>query len=185
MGPELSHGQASDWHIDWHTHTHTQTQAMTIPEGQNWPRVKNHKIFGETHNWYDFPTVLNFFPSLHFNNPCYFIINKQQKMHIYLPISWKCFSMEKIKVPKQIYYRVARFHRLLSEMSVAMLECHAINITLTSRNSLHLSHTSNKYHTDFKKLFPLITHWSSEAKISSPVKIVNHDIHYIEVWKRK
>ena len=37
-GPELSRGQASDWHTDWHTHT--QTQAMTIPEGQNWPRVK-------------------------------------------------------------------------------------------------------------------------------------------------
>ena len=29
-GPELSRGQASDWHTDWHTHT--QTQAMTIPE---------------------------------------------------------------------------------------------------------------------------------------------------------
>ena len=28
--------------IDTHTHGHTdpQTQAMTIPEGQNWPRVK-------------------------------------------------------------------------------------------------------------------------------------------------
>ena len=28
--------------IDKHTHGHTdpQTQAMTIPEGQNWPRVK-------------------------------------------------------------------------------------------------------------------------------------------------
>ena len=42
-GPELSRGQASDWRTDWHTDTdtHTQTQAMTIPEGQNWPRVKN------------------------------------------------------------------------------------------------------------------------------------------------
>ena len=41
-GPELSRGQASDWRTDWHTHghTHTKTQAMTIPEGQNWPRVK-------------------------------------------------------------------------------------------------------------------------------------------------
>ena len=41
-GPELSPGQASDWHTDrqTHTHTHTQTQATTIPEGQNWPRVK-------------------------------------------------------------------------------------------------------------------------------------------------
>ena len=28
--------------IDTHTHGHTdpQTQVMTIPEGQNWPRVK-------------------------------------------------------------------------------------------------------------------------------------------------
>ena len=45
-GPELSCGQASDWRTDWHihtwTHTHTQTQAMTIPQGQNWPRVKMH-----------------------------------------------------------------------------------------------------------------------------------------------
>ena len=37
-GSKLSRGQASDWHT--HTRTHTQTQAMTIPEGQNWPRVK-------------------------------------------------------------------------------------------------------------------------------------------------
>ena len=36
-GPELSRGQASDWHTDWHTQT--QTQAMTLPEDQNWPWV--------------------------------------------------------------------------------------------------------------------------------------------------
>ena len=35
-GLELSRGQASDWHTDWQT----QMQATTIPEGQNWPRVK-------------------------------------------------------------------------------------------------------------------------------------------------
>ena len=35
---ELSCGQASDWYT--HTLTDTQTGAMTIPEGQNWPRVK-------------------------------------------------------------------------------------------------------------------------------------------------
>ena len=47
-GPELSRGQASDWHTDGQTdrqtdrqtHTHTQTQATTTPEGQNWPWVK-------------------------------------------------------------------------------------------------------------------------------------------------
>ena len=45
-GPELSRGQASDWHTDWHTHTHghTQTQAKKIPEGQNWPRVKSQIV---------------------------------------------------------------------------------------------------------------------------------------------
>ena len=40
-GPELSCGQASDWHRLTHGHTHTQMQAMTIPDGQNWPQVKN------------------------------------------------------------------------------------------------------------------------------------------------
>ena len=29
-----------DGHTDTHTHTHTHTQATTIPEGQNWARVK-------------------------------------------------------------------------------------------------------------------------------------------------
>ena len=40
---ELSCGQASDWYTHRHTHTLTDTQtgAMTIPEGQNWPRVKS------------------------------------------------------------------------------------------------------------------------------------------------
>ena len=40
---ELSCGKASDWYTHRHTHTLTDTQtgAMTIPEGQNWPRVKN------------------------------------------------------------------------------------------------------------------------------------------------
>ena len=30
--------------IDTHTLTDTQTGAMTIPEGQNWPRVKRRTI---------------------------------------------------------------------------------------------------------------------------------------------
>ena len=38
---ELLHGQADDWRTDTRTHTHTHTQATTIPEGQNWPRVKS------------------------------------------------------------------------------------------------------------------------------------------------
>ena len=37
-GDELSRGQARDWHTDGHTHR--QKQATTIPESQNWPRVK-------------------------------------------------------------------------------------------------------------------------------------------------
>ena len=37
-GDKLSRGQASDYRT--HRRTHRQTQATTIPEGQNWPRVK-------------------------------------------------------------------------------------------------------------------------------------------------
>ena len=37
-GDELSRGQASAYRT--HRHTDRQTQATTIPEGQNWPRVK-------------------------------------------------------------------------------------------------------------------------------------------------
>ena len=45
-GDKLSSGQTDDWRTHTHTHTHRQTQAMTIPEGHNWPRVKaqNHTI---------------------------------------------------------------------------------------------------------------------------------------------
>ena len=41
-GDELSRGQASDYRTHGRTdgRTHRQTQATTIPEGQNWPRVK-------------------------------------------------------------------------------------------------------------------------------------------------
>ena len=41
-GDELSRGQARDWRT--YGHTHIQTQATTIPEGQNWPRVKTKRI---------------------------------------------------------------------------------------------------------------------------------------------
>ena len=37
-GDKISRGQASDYRT--HRRTHRQTQATTIPEGQNWPRVK-------------------------------------------------------------------------------------------------------------------------------------------------
>ena len=42
IGDELSRGQARDWCT--HRRTHRQTQATTIPEGQNWPRVKMEVI---------------------------------------------------------------------------------------------------------------------------------------------
>ena len=35
--------QVIDTQTHTHTHGHTQTQAMTIPEGQNWPRVKSEQ----------------------------------------------------------------------------------------------------------------------------------------------
>ena len=43
MGYELSCRQAQGWHIHYtyiDRHTLEQMQAMTIPEGQNWPQVK-------------------------------------------------------------------------------------------------------------------------------------------------
>ena len=39
-GDELSRGQASDYRTHGRTDGHRQTQATTLPEGQNWPRVK-------------------------------------------------------------------------------------------------------------------------------------------------
>ena len=44
---ELSRGQARDWHTHTRTHEHTDTQKQTttIPEGQNWPRVKIKSLF--------------------------------------------------------------------------------------------------------------------------------------------
>ena len=42
---DLWHGQARGWrtHTQTDTHTDRQTQATTIPEGQNWPWVKNYR----------------------------------------------------------------------------------------------------------------------------------------------
>ena len=47
MGDELSCGQARAYRTHRRTdgHTDRQTQAMTIPEGQNWPWVKIAQIF--------------------------------------------------------------------------------------------------------------------------------------------
>ena len=39
ISDKLSRGQARDWR------PHGQTQATTIPEGQNWPRVKTYFLF--------------------------------------------------------------------------------------------------------------------------------------------
>ena len=45
MRGDLWPGQARGWrtHTQTDTHTDRQTQATTIPEGQNWPRVKRKK----------------------------------------------------------------------------------------------------------------------------------------------
>ena len=47
-GDELSRGQARDHRT--HGRMDTQTQATTIPEGQNWPRVKTTVGSGKLHN---------------------------------------------------------------------------------------------------------------------------------------
>ena len=51
-GDELSRGQASDYRTHGRTdgRTHRQTQATTIPEGQNWPRVKTQSSGWPKHN---------------------------------------------------------------------------------------------------------------------------------------
>ena len=43
-GDELSCGQACDWQTHRQRHRHRQMQAMIIPKGQNWPRVKIMKV---------------------------------------------------------------------------------------------------------------------------------------------
>ena len=45
---KLSRGEASDYRT--HRRTHRQTQATTIPEGQNWPRVKSN-VSIKSFNW--------------------------------------------------------------------------------------------------------------------------------------
>ena len=56
-GVELSRGQASDYRTHRRTdgRTHRQTQATTIPECQNWPRVKrcDRRTDGRTDGWTD------------------------------------------------------------------------------------------------------------------------------------
>ena len=63
---KLSHGQASAYRT--HRHTDRQTQPTTIPEGQNWPRVKNkvrccyyHWRLSEICNHFDLNFLLNEF----------------------------------------------------------------------------------------------------------------------------
>ena len=58
---KLSHGQASGYHT--HRRTDIQMQAMTIPEGRNWPRVKNVC----SHNWYKYKWLLVTTCSIHFH----------------------------------------------------------------------------------------------------------------------
>ena len=53
-GPELSHGQASDWHTDWHTHTNTHTDAgddntrrPKLPSGKKWGHPLSWLVIGD------------------------------------------------------------------------------------------------------------------------------------------
>ena len=71
---DLWHGQAQGWrtHTQTDTHTDRQTQATTIPEGQNWPRVKI-----VVDSWLLLPKSYNGFKTIcmasnftHNSNPC-------------------------------------------------------------------------------------------------------------------
>ena len=62
-GDKLSRGQASDYRT--HRRTHRQTQATTIPEGQNWPRVKINRLWPRTNQfrrWSRYISMQNFRP---------------------------------------------------------------------------------------------------------------------------
>ena len=60
---KLSHGQARDWR------PHGQTQATTIPEGQNWPRVKNHWFrTWNNEQRQEIINIWNITPNLHTNS---------------------------------------------------------------------------------------------------------------------
>ena len=67
MGDELSSGQARDCYTHTHGHTYPQTQAMTIPEGQNWPRVKSgictKRCLVESLLSFDFSHVCQHYPT--------------------------------------------------------------------------------------------------------------------------
>ena len=52
-GDELSRRQASNYRT--HGRTHRQTQATTIPEGQNWPRVKMSDVYVTNWLWRKVP----------------------------------------------------------------------------------------------------------------------------------
>ena len=67
MGVELSGGQASAYRTHRRTdgHTDRQTQATTIPEGQNWPRVKKLHIYmewGIQHTWWPLMELFTWYP---------------------------------------------------------------------------------------------------------------------------
>ena len=59
-GDELSRGQVHDYHT--HRRRNRQTQATTIPEGQNWPRVKTR--FDSDGNCFQNGGLANKFPKM-------------------------------------------------------------------------------------------------------------------------
>ena len=108
-GNELSRGQARDWYT--HTHTDTHTQATTIPEGQNWPRIKRWKHNPPIH-WRDL-----------FSSPGVGVTKAISSV----PLFCEFFSIVKTNVS----YWISRLY--LAGVAAAQLRWHLSNVNVIRR----------------------------------------------------
>ena len=75
------------------THTHTQTQVMTIPEGQNWPRVKKKNLYSMTRMQHMANTIWN---------TCFLTQSKFCRISIF-PIVFPSFNVMAQLIPNNDY----------------------------------------------------------------------------------
>ena len=86
VGPELSCRLTSDWHTEW------QTQAMTIPRGQNWPRVKIIMHFISQFHLYGIKIVETLFNTVS-DVYAWFHLQLQDNANCWEPIIQQCVKM--------------------------------------------------------------------------------------------
>ena len=140
-GDELSRGQARDWRTDGHTDR--QTQATTIPEGQNWPRVKTQVSFG--------PNVLHNYPIVDIMDEWDFArfdlsLRHTHTYHHIIPTPWIATQI----TPKGVY----TIYHLIN----CGLETPYGNINM-GQHCHCLSHCSHARESNFTKWFSCIFTW--------------------------